>query len=57
MEPVCLQENEKLNNVVIKQYCFENSFDLTDSLRVASSPDHIIITSIYVDIVKLPLLL
>lgn len=29
------REIEKLNNVVIKQYCFENGFDLTDSLRVS----------------------
>lgn len=51
-----MQENKKFKNV-IKQYCFENSFDLTGSLRVARSPDHIIITSMYVDLVKLPLLL
>ena len=40
METVCMQDNviEKLNNIVTKQYCFENSFDLTDSLKGWKGP-------------------
>lgn len=35
-----LQENEieKLSNIAIKQYCYENSFDLTDSLKGWQGP-------------------
>lgn len=35
METVYLQENEfkKLSNIAVKQYCYENSFDLADPFK------------------------
>jgi len=71
METLYLQENElkKLSNIAVKQYCYENSFDLADSFKGWQGPQgaRIIlgapivdkITSIYRDVLicHLPLVL